>query len=350
MRKARLSSGFVRRFSVAGGGWTGGCRLSGESEDVKGPGVIDTVARLIDPVSLALVAGGSIAVAALRSTRGDVARALRAAGPLVRRRPERDEARARRSARLVEQIAEAKGIACADHAKGECAFVRKAALRLVDTSSPAAFAEWANEELRARHDRHAAAAAVWRAAADAAPNMGMIGTVLGLIAMFASMDDPARMGPAMALAMLTTFYGLVLGTLLFGSVAARLERLVRGGAALAGRDPDPARKAGPRRKPGRRALAQAPRPGGRVKPLALPRWTVSFADLALLLLGFLSCCRPATDARPRPARGRRSRARPSPGRCWTKRPAPCSSPARLGSPPPPGFGSTIWPVPLGHGR
>jgi chemotaxis protein MotA len=55
--------------------------------------------------------------------------------------------------------------------------------------------------------------------------MGMIGTVLGLIGMFASMDDPAGMGPAMAMAMLTTFYGLVLGTLMFGPVAARLERL-----------------------------------------------------------------------------------------------------------------------------
>jgi chemotaxis protein MotA len=43
--------------------------------------------------------------------------------------------------------------------------------------------------------------------------------------MFAVMDDPARMGPAMALAMLTTLYGLVLGALLFGPVAARLERL-----------------------------------------------------------------------------------------------------------------------------
>jgi chemotaxis protein MotA len=55
--------------------------------------------------------------------------------------------------------------------------------------------------------------------------MGMIGTVIGLVAMFASMDDPARMGPAMALAMLTTLYGLLFGTLVFGAVAARLERL-----------------------------------------------------------------------------------------------------------------------------
>ena len=201
--------------------------------------MIDEVARLIDPVSLALVAGGSMLTAALRSTRGDLTRAGRALGPLLRTRPDRDELRARRTARSVEQVVEAKGIYCADRAAGECAFVRQAALRLADTPTPAAFSEWANEELRARHDRHAAAAAVWRSAADAAPNMGMIGTVLGLVAMFASMDDAARIGPAMALAMLTTLYGLFLGTLLFGSVASRLERLseaeLRWQAAILGR-------------------------------------------------------------------------------------------------------------------
>ena len=61
--------------------------------------------------------------------------------------------------------------------------------------------------------------------ADAAPALGMAGTVIGLIGMFAAMDDPALMGPAMALAMLTTLYGLVLGAVLFGPIASRLERL-----------------------------------------------------------------------------------------------------------------------------
>ncbi len=187
--------------------------------------MIDLVERLIDPASLALVAGGSLAAAALRSTRGDLGRAVRALGPLLRSDPAREELQARRAIRQVEQIVEARGVGCADRTQTESGFVREAALKLADTPSAAAFAEWSNEELRARHDRHAAAAAVWRAAADAAPSMGMIGTVLGLTGMFAAMDDPARMGPGMALAMLTTLYGLVLGTVMFGPIAARLERL-----------------------------------------------------------------------------------------------------------------------------
>jgi chemotaxis protein MotA len=198
------------------------CRVPAREEEVQ---VIETALRLFDSSSLLLVAGGSLLAAILRSTRADIGRALGGLVPLVRADPERDELIARRGLRELERIAELKGTACADHIETDSAFVRKAALRLADAPTAVAFAEWAADELQARADRHSAAAAVWRSAAEAAPSMGMIGTVLGLIGMFAAMDDPERMGPAMALAMLTTFYGLVLGTIVFGPVAARLERL-----------------------------------------------------------------------------------------------------------------------------
>ena len=118
-----------------------------------------------------------------------------------------------------------KGIACADQVRSDSVFIRTAGIRLADAASPDAFAAWSAEELAARQVRREAAAAVWRAAADASPSVGMVGTVLGLIGMFAAIDDPEHMGPAMALAMLTTFYGLVLGSFVFGPIAARLERL-----------------------------------------------------------------------------------------------------------------------------
>ena len=185
----------------------------------------DLAARLFDPAALALVAGGSLAAAALRSTRSDVARAMAALKILLTGDPERDALSARRAVREIEQIAEKRGISCADRVGDESVFVRKAGLKLADAPSADAFAQWAAEDIDARAVRHENAAAVWRTAADAAPSLGMVGTVLGLIGMFASMDDPATLGPAMALAMLTTLYGLIAGTLLFGPAAARLERL-----------------------------------------------------------------------------------------------------------------------------
>ena len=185
----------------------------------------DLAARLFDPAALALVVGGSLAAAALRSTRADLFRALAALKVLITGDPERDALSARRAVREIEQIAEKRGTACADRVGDESRFVRRAGLRLADAPSAEAFAQWAAEDLDARAVRHENAVAVWRAAADAAPSLGMLGTVLGLIAMFASMDDPDTLGPAMALALLTTLYGIVAGTLLFGPAAQRLERL-----------------------------------------------------------------------------------------------------------------------------
>ncbi len=185
----------------------------------------DLAARLFDPAASALVIGGSLAAAALRSTRADLFRAVAALKILVTGDPERDALSARRAVREIEQIAEKRGTACADRVGDESKFVRRAGLKLADAPSADAFVQWAAEDVEARAVRHANSAAVWRAAADASPSLGMLGTVLGLIGMFASMDDPATLGPAMALALLTTLYGIVAGTLLFGPAADRLERL-----------------------------------------------------------------------------------------------------------------------------
>lgn len=57
-----------------------------------------------------------------------------------------------------------------------------------------------------------------------APALGLIGTLVGLMQMLRNLDSPALMGPAMAVALLTTFYGAVLGHMVFTSLAVKLER------------------------------------------------------------------------------------------------------------------------------
>ena len=56
-----------------------------------------------------------------------------------------------------------------------------------------------------------------------APAMGMIGTLIGLVAMLANMDDPKSIGPAMAVALLTTLYGAILANAVFGPIADKLK-------------------------------------------------------------------------------------------------------------------------------
>lgn len=63
-----------------------------------------------------------------------------------------------------------------------------------------------------------------------APGVGMIGTLMGLINMLSHMDDPTKIGSNMALAMITTLYGLMLGTILYGpwgeKVALEAEKIL----------------------------------------------------------------------------------------------------------------------------
>ena len=79
-------------------------------------------------------------------------------------------------------------------------------------------------DIQATMQRHHKSAGVLRKAAEFAPAMGLIGTLIGLVQMLGSLDDPTTIGPSMAVALLTTFYGAVLANLVFSPLASKLER------------------------------------------------------------------------------------------------------------------------------
>lgn len=79
-------------------------------------------------------------------------------------------------------------------------------------------------ELDSLVERHRRSANILRRAAEIAPAMGLIGTLIGLVQMLANLQDPETIGPAMAVALLTTFYGAILGTAVLAPIAAKLER------------------------------------------------------------------------------------------------------------------------------
>lgn len=65
---------------------------------------------------------------------------------------------------------------------------------------------------------------VIRKSAEIAPAMGLIGTLIGLVQMLGNLGDPQVIGPSMAVALLTTFYGAVLANVVLSPLAAKLER------------------------------------------------------------------------------------------------------------------------------
>ena len=81
-----------------------------------------------------------------------------------------------------------------------------------------------SQDTQATYDRHLRSAGVLRRAGEVAPAMGLIGTLIGLVQMLGNLDDPSTIGPAMAVALLTTFYGAVLANMVFTPLATKLER------------------------------------------------------------------------------------------------------------------------------
>jgi chemotaxis protein MotA len=64
---------------------------------------------------------------------------------------------------------------------------------------------------------------IYRAIGDCAPAFGMVGTLIGMVQMFANMSDPSKLGPYMAIALLATLYGAVLANLLCLPIADKLH-------------------------------------------------------------------------------------------------------------------------------
>src|SRR5690625_5654320 len=72
-------------------------------------------------------------------------------------------------------------------------------------------------------ERHYQGRSIIEKAGEYAPAWGMIGTLVGLVLMLNTLDDPATLGPSMAVALLTTLYGTVLANLVFIPMASKLE-------------------------------------------------------------------------------------------------------------------------------
>jgi chemotaxis protein MotA len=78
-------------------------------------------------------------------------------------------------------------------------------------------------EKDAIEERHKTGKDLFETLGNYAPAWGMIGTIIGLIQMLQTLDDPSSVGPAMAVALLTTFYGAVAANFVFIPIAQKLK-------------------------------------------------------------------------------------------------------------------------------
>ena len=95
---------------------------------------------------------------------------------------------------------------------------------LVDGHDPDVVRSLLNKEAALTIERHDLGARTFKALGDVSPAMGMIGTLVGLVQMLSNMSDPKSIGPAMAVALLTTLYGAIIATVIALPIADKLER------------------------------------------------------------------------------------------------------------------------------
>lgn len=94
---------------------------------------------------------------------------------------------------------------------------------MIDGIEPAALSRILQTELDYLSERHRLGAEIFSSMGNFAPAMGMMGTLIGLVKMLMQMDDPSSIGPAMAVALITTFYGVILANLIFLPIAGKLK-------------------------------------------------------------------------------------------------------------------------------
>lgn len=102
-------------------------------------------------------------------------------------------------------------------------FLQRGIQLLVDGHDPDVVKSLLSVDRNKAVERHATGASIFSSMADMAPAMGMIGTLIGLVAMLSNMDDPKAIGPAMAVALLTTLYGAIIANALCIPISDKLK-------------------------------------------------------------------------------------------------------------------------------
>ncbi|QSX34751.1 flagellar motor protein PomA [Shewanella avicenniae] len=114
------------------------------------------------------------------------------------------------------------GFLALEEAQISNSFMQKAVDMLVDGHDGSVVREALEKDIALTEERHKSGISIFKAMGDVAPAMGMIGTLVGLVAMLSNMDDPKSIGPSMAVALLTTLYGAMIANMLALPIADKL--------------------------------------------------------------------------------------------------------------------------------
>ncbi|MEM1404402.1 MAG: flagellar motor protein PomA [Pseudomonadota bacterium] len=171
--------------------------------------------------SILIVVGGTVMVVMIKFSMGQFFGAFKVAATAFINKTDEPEAVIEKIVELA-NIARKEGMLALENAEIENEFLEEGIKMLIDGNSREVVEAVMQKDLKATIDRHSWGAKVFSATADVAPAMGMIGTLIGLVQMLSNMDDPKSIGPAMAVALLTTLYGAMIANMVAMPLADKL--------------------------------------------------------------------------------------------------------------------------------
>ncbi|MDJ0782877.1 MAG: MotA/TolQ/ExbB proton channel family protein [Desulfosarcinaceae bacterium] len=170
---------------------------------------------------LLIVGGGTIAATFIKFKMGDVIGSINVAMKAFLQKMESPENIINEMVNFT-RIAKKEGLIALEKETPTDEFSAKALRYLSDGYDEGLIEDMLNKDIRLTLQRHMTGQSVFKSMGDAAPAFGMIGTLIGLVQMLASMEDPSTIGPAMAVALLTTMYGAVIANLICLPLADKL--------------------------------------------------------------------------------------------------------------------------------
>ncbi|MDA0693398.1 MAG: MotA/TolQ/ExbB proton channel family protein [Proteobacteria bacterium] len=178
-------------------------------------------AAFVDTASLLIVVAGSIAVVLARCTLGEFLGAIGVLGKAFSRKIENPFELINQLVELA-TIARKDGMIALEGQDIKNAYMAKAVAMLVDGTDPDIIKSSLERDTAMMKQRHGMGVGVFSAWGEIAPAMGMVGTLAGLVIMLGNMSDPKSIGPAMAIALLTTMYGAILANVICLPMAQKL--------------------------------------------------------------------------------------------------------------------------------
>ncbi len=169
-----------------------------------------------------IVFGGTFAAACVNFPISDMVKAFKAVYYVFARKKVSPNDVVNLMVRIA-QISRKEGLLALENIKTENMILKKVCQLIADNADKEMITETLRFEIISLKNRHAVIQDVFRKMASFAPAFGMIGTLIGLIQMLSRLEDPSSIGPAMAVALLTTFYGAIMANLIFLPIAGKLK-------------------------------------------------------------------------------------------------------------------------------